>query len=624
MEDEGARLTPTSCGRRRFMMALPLEQYALLGDCQTAVLVGRNGSMDWLCLPRFDSDPCFSALLGDENAGRWLIAPRTSVRRIERRYLPHTLILATRFFTDEGVVELIDFMPPRTREADVVRIVRGISGRLSMALELILRFDFGKFVPWIRSGDKGCEAIAGPDRMVFVAPLPIRIEQDVVRAEFEIGPGEEISFLLSWTATSDLLPEMPDPRLLFDATHQFWTQWCSQARIEGPYQELIERSLITLKAMTHAATGGIVAAVTTSLPEEVGGCRNWDYRYCWIRDSSFTLKALLAAGFRKEAEDWYAWLLRAVAVRASQMQIVYGVAGERSLTEREIPWLSGYEGSRPVRIGNHASSQRQNDVFGEIMDFLHAARAFGIPAGEQEIQLQLQLMEFVESRWDDPDRGIWETRNEDKHFTYAKVMSWVAVDRAVKAVEAGALPGPVDDWRRLREHIADEVRRAHFDPELGSFVQARGEKRIDASLLRLPLVGFISASDPLMVGTVKAIERELTRDGFVHRYRAGPDTDGLPGSEGSFLLCSFWLADVYLLQGRQDEARALFERLLGVASELGLLSEEYDVARARLVGNFPQAFSHVALVNTALSLSRASERELIRSGEEDAPPDRRD
>ena len=581
-----------------------IEDYALLGDTETAALVSRNGSIDWLCLPRFDSNACFAALLGTPQHGRWLLAPAGDIRNIRRQYRDGTLVLETEYETDAGTVALIDFMPPRSREADVVQIVEGREGRVAMRMELIIRFDYGSIVPWVRCLDGVLRAVAGPDAVLLRTPVQTRGVNFTTVAEFAVSAGQRIPFELAWHPSHETDPPAFDPEVALASTERWWREWSARCTYDGHWHEAVMRSLITLKALTYAPTGGIVAAATTSLPEVIGGVRNWDYRYCWVRDATFTLYALLLAGYKEEAAAWREWLLRAAAGKPSELQIMYGPAGERRLTELELNWLPGYEGSAPVRVGNEAVKQFQLDVYGEIMDAAHQTRRSGIESQEASWQLHRTLMKFLESAWDRPDYGIWEVCGERRRFTHSKVMAWVAMDRAVKAVERFKLNGPVDRWKAIRGMIHDQVCREGFNAELDAFVQSYGSKDLDASLLMVPLVGFLPATDPRVHGTVRAIERELMVDGFVYRYNSSRDVDGLPAGEGAFLACTFWLADNLALMGRTADARKLFERLLDVRNDVGLLSEEYDPTARRLVGNFPQAFSHVGLINTAMNLSR--------------------
>jgi GH15 family glucan-1,4-alpha-glucosidase len=586
----------------------PIENYAVIGDLQSAGLVSRSGSLDWLCFPRFDSGACFAALLGTEEHGRWLLAPASESADIRRRYRDRTLVLETDYRTAAGTVRVVDFMPPRARDLNVIRVVEGLSGSVPMRMQLVIRFDYGSIVPWVRNADGALLAIAGPDALTLHTPVPTRGEDLTTVAEFTVAKGERVPFVLTWFPSNRRqLPEPVHALRALDRTSRWWRDWCRTCEYEGEYRDAVLRSLVVLKALTYAPTGGIVAAATTSLPEEIGGVRNWDYRYCWLRDATFTLHGLVSAGYVAEAVAWREWLLRAVAGDPAELQIMYGPAGERRLTELELSWLPGYGGSKPVRIGNAASAQLQLDVYGEILDALYEAYLHGMPPHEHAIGLQIKLLEFLESGWRQPDDGLWEVRGGRRHFTHSKVMAWVAFDRAVKAAESVGFAGPlVQRYRRIRAEIHRQVLHKGFDAERGTFVQSYGSKALDASLLLLPIVGFLPANDPRVMSTVEAIRRELSYDGFVRRYSAdGGDLDGLPGTEGMFLLCSFWLADALALMGRIDEARALFERLLDVRTDLGLLSEEYDPGARRLLGNFPQAFSHVGLVNTALTLERA-------------------
>jgi len=586
-------------------MALQLEDYALIGDTQSAALVGRDGSIDWLCLPRFDSGACFAALLGKRDNGRWLLAPAGGHRATGRRYRPDTLVLETEFTTADGAVRVTDCMPIRSAEPDVCRRVVGLSGRVRMRSEVVVRFDYGHVLPWVRREGRRTELLAGPDRIVLDADVEHDREGQYVVAEFEVEAGQHVDFRLAWTGPRAPLPQHLDVRAAIEATAGWWRGWASTCRYDGEYRDAVVGSLVTLKAMCYGPSGGLVAAPTTSLPEKLGGVRNWDYRFCWIRDATFTLLALLDAGYQAEAVAWREWLLRALAGRPEQMQLMYGVEGERRLTEFELDWLPGYAGSRPVRAGNAASRQFQLDVYGELMDALHQARTHGIPPDETAWRVQRVLLEFLEGHWREPDEGIWEIRGERRHFTHSKIMAWVAVDRAVRGAEDFGLDGPVDDWKRLRAEIFDEVCERGYDPERNTFTQYYGSRALDASLLLIGSVGFLPAADKRFAGTVAAIEKELCQDGFVQRYTMTEQTeqlDGLPPGEGAFLPCTFWLADSYLLSGRVDEGRAVFERLLGLRNDLGLLSEEYDVDAQRLVGNFPQALTHLALVNTALDL----------------------
>ena len=588
-------------------MPLRIEDYGLIGDTQTAALVGRDGSIDWLCVPRFDSPACFAALLGDARHGRWLIAPATTIHETRRSYVGDSLVLQTEFHTDSGRVRVIDYMPIRQHDIDVVRVVEGVEGVVPMRMELVIRFDYGSIVPWVQREDGVLRALAGPNALSLWSPVDTHGAGMTTQAEFTVEPGARIPFLLVWHPSHELPRSVIDPLQALDETRRWWEEWVAGCTYDGPSREAVVRSLITLKALTYRPTGGIIAAPTTSLPEHIGGVRNWDYRYCWLRDATLTLYALLSGGFTEEAVAWRDWLHRAVAGDPSKLQIMYGPAGERRLPEAELNWLPGYEGSRPVRTGNGAVDQLQLDVYGEVIDALHVARRAGVHADAAAWKLQKALLEFLESGWKEPDEGIWEVRGPRRHFTHSKVLSWVAFDRAVGAYEHFGLAGPVDRWKRIRSAIHDEVCREAYDPHRNTFTQFYGSDRLDASLLLIPLVGFLPPHDPRVRGTVEAIERELMEDGFVYRYAMDPlagTVDGLPPGEGVFLACTFWLADNYILLGRNDEAERLFERLLSLRNDLGLLSEEYDPRARRLVGNFPQAFSHVALVNTACNLAR--------------------
>lgn len=582
-----------------------IEDYALLSDCQSAALVGKDGSMDWLCLPRFDSGACFAALLGTPEHGRWSLRPVADVRATRRRYREDTMILETEMDTDEGTVTLIDFMPIRTDVPDVVRIVTCTRGAVRMRMELVIRFDYGSIVPWVRSLDGGLQAVAGPDLLRLVTPVPTRGEGVTTVADFVVREGERVPFVLTWSPSHLALPRSVDPEEALSHTESDWKSWMGRCTYQGPHAAVVRRSLMTLKALTYAPTGGIVAAATTSLPEQLGGVRNWDYRFCWLRDATFTLYSLMSAGYVDEAQAWRDWLLRAIAGTPSTLQILYGLHGERRNTEAELAWLPGYEGARPVRTGNAASEQLQLDVFGEVMDALHVSRRVGLPELDAAWALQRRLMGHLEKIWSEPDEGIWEVRGPRRHFTHSKVMAWVAFDRAIRDVEQFGLEGPVDRWRQVRADIHASVCREGYDPKLGSFVQYYGATGLDASLLMIPLVGFLPPNDERVVGTVRAIEQGLLTGGFVARYASDPEVDGLPSGEGAFLACSFWLADNYVLAGRHAEAVALFERLVGLCNDVGLLAEMYDPAAGRQVGNFPQAFSHVSLVDTALNLARA-------------------
>jgi GH15 family glucan-1,4-alpha-glucosidase len=587
-----------------------IEDYALIGDCETAALVSRTGSIDWLCWPRFDSSACFAALLGGPEHGRWLITPCAPNPTIRRRYREHTLILETDFETPEGAVTLVDFMPLRGHASDVARIVIGRRGRVEMRTELILRFYYGAFVPWVtRLDDGSLRAIAGPDRVVMHTDVPLRGENLTTVGEFVVNEGDFVPFVMTYSA-SHLPPQSPvNVRKALDDTERFWREWSKRGRYRGEWTEAVDRSLITLKALTYRPTGGIVAAPTTSLPEQIGGPRNWDYRFCWLRDATFTLLALMDAGYYEEASAWRDWLLRAAAGSPSQVQIMYGLGGERVLREAEIEWLPGFESSKPVRVGNAASNQLQLDVFGEVMDALHQGRRGGLARSVDSWGLQRALIQHLATVWERPDQGMWEVRGGPQHFTYSKVMAWVAVDRAIKSAEEFRRDGTVDHWRELRQQIHDEVCEKGFDRQLNTFVQAYGSKQLDASALMIPVVGFLPADDPRVRGTVEAIEKRLIVDGLVLRYDSAATDDGLPAGEGAFLACSFWLADNYILQGRFADARRLFERLLSLRNDVGLLAEEYDPRAKRQLGNFPQAFSHIALVDTAFNLGRADQQD---------------
>jgi GH15 family glucan-1,4-alpha-glucosidase len=587
-----------------------IEDYGIIGDTHTAALVSNTGSIDWLCLPRFDSAACFSGLLGDERNGRWLITPAGEVTLVHRGYQGDSLILETEFRTADGVVRLVDCMPPRERAPDVVRVIEGVRGTVPMRMELVVRFDYGSIVPWVRRADGALHFIGGPDSLWLRTPVPVRGENLSTVAEFNVEAGDRVPFVLTWHASHQRAPRAIDAVRSIDDTGAWWSEWASHISYRGGWRDAVIRSLLTLKALTFQPTGGIVAAPTASLPEAIGGVRNWDYRYCWLRDATFTLDALLLAGAIQEAKAWREWLLRAVAGQPEQMQILYGVGGERRISEQELPWLPGYEGSHPVRTGNAAVNQFQLDVYGEVMDALHQARRAGIQTDEAAWDFQLALMDFLESNWQRPDEGLWEIRGPRRHFTHSKVMAWVAVDRAIKATESYRLEGPTDRWRALRKQLHDEVCDRGYDAERNTFVQSYGSDKLDAALLQIPLVGFLDATDERVRGTLDAIQRELYEDGFVRRYDSDDagTVDGLPPGEGAFLACSFWLADNLALAGRHDEAREQFERLLGLRNDLGLLAEEYDSKLGRQLGNFPQAFSHVPLVNTARLLSEPDGR----------------
>jgi GH15 family glucan-1,4-alpha-glucosidase len=583
-----------------------IEDYAAIGNCETIALVGRDGSIDWMGLPRFDSPAFFAALLGDPSHGRWLIAP-AGTASVKRRYRGDTLILDTTFETEGGAVSVIDFIARREGVSDVVRIVRGVRGKVAMRTEIVVRFDYGSATPWASRLDDGrLQFTAGPERLVLNTSVELRGEDFRTVGEFEMREGEEVCFTLSWTPSYRRPPTPGRAAEMLSEVESFWAHWTGQFKPPNEWSDAVLRSLLTLKSLAHWETGGIVAAGTTSLPEKIGGPRNWDYRFCWLRDATFTIYALIGAGFLEEAKGWREWLVRAVAGSPNDLQIMYGVAGERRLTEYEIPWLPGYENSAPVRVGNAASQQLQLDVYGEVLDTLYVARRAGLEADEASWGLERALVAHLETIWEQPDEGIWEVRGGRKHFTHSKIMSWVAFDRAIRSAEEFGLEGPVDHWRAVRAAIHAEVCARGFDPQQNSFVQFFGSTAVDASLLLIPIVGFLPADDPRVRGTLAAIERHLLRDGFVIRYETERRTDGLPPGEGAFLACSFWLADAYVLQGRYEEARALFERLLTLRNDVGLLAEQYDAFDKRQLGNFPQALSHLALINTAHNLIGAA------------------
>jgi GH15 family glucan-1,4-alpha-glucosidase len=595
-------------------MTSRIEQYALIGDTQTAALVADDGSIDWLCVPRFDSDACFAALLGNERHGRWLIGPAAGGRAARRRYRDGTLVLETEFDTPEGTVRVTDCMPIRDRSIDVVRVVEGVSGAVPMKLELWVRFDYGAVVPWVRSLDHGVFMIAGPNALRLTSPLKVEGRDMRHEADFVVRAGDKVPFVLTWFPSYHKEPPPAvDPLRSLGRTTAWWQDWSGRSTYDGDWSDRVQRSVITLKALTYAPTGGIVAAPTTSLPEWPGSVRNWDYRFCWLRDATFTLYSLMMAGYVKEAVEWRDWLLRAVAGDPSHLQIMYGPAGERRLTEYEVDWLPGYEGSAPVRVGNAASEQFQLDVYGEVFDSLHQTRHMQMAEDPNAWALQQAILEFLESAWRDPDEGIWEVRGGRRDFTHSKVMAWVAFDRAVRAVEQFGLDGPVDRWRAAAADVHREVCEQGYDADRNTFTQYYGSQELDASTLMIPLVGFLSPGDPRVAGTVAAVERDLVVDGFVLRYDSQEGVDGLPPGEGVFLPCSFWLADNLCLGGRHADGVALFEKLVGLANDVGLLSEEYDPQSKRLLGNFPQAFTHVSLVNTASNLSRAMQPAMHRS-----------
>lgn len=583
-----------------------IEDYAFLSDTQTGALVSRHGCIDWLCFPRFDSGACFAALLGDEKNGSWRFTPAGEVTATRRRYRGETLILETELDTAEGTVRLIDFMPPRGEAPDIVRIVEGVAGSVQLRMTLTIRFDYGDVVPWVRKAHGGLEAIAGPDALILHTPIETHGEDLTTVAEFTVAAGERVPFVLTWFPSHQKPPREVHAEHALRDTERYWTEWAGRCSLGGEWREAIVRSLVTLKGLTYAPTGGIVAALTTSLPEGIGGVRNWDYRYCWVRDATFTLVSLMSAGYLDEARSWRQWLLRAVAGSPAQMQIMYGVRGERRLNEIELPWLAGYEGSRPVRIGNGAAGQFQLDVYGEVLGSMYRADRAGIKSSEADWRLLVALLEFLETKWEQPDHGIWEIRGKPQHFTQSKMMAWLAFDRAVKMVEecgCGATDS-VERWRTVRDKIHAQVCERGYNAKVKAFTQYYGSDELDASVLMMAHIEFLPTSDERLRTTVEAIERELVQDGFVLRYRPEKENvDGLPGTEGVFLLCSFWLADCLHLIGRKQDARALFERLLALRNDVGLLSEEYDPLAKRMLGNFPQAFSHVALVNTARILS---------------------
>src|SRR6516225_2218144 len=598
-----------------------IEDYALLGDCETAALVSKGGSIDWLCWPRFDSAACFSELLGDANHGRWSIAPAAvgSDIKVSRRYAHNTLILETEFTSADGknAVVLVDFMPLREGRNDshLVRLVVGKRGSMAMRTELIVRFGYGGWVPWVSRSDAGdLIAIAGPDMVIMRTPVELRGEGLTTVGDFIVSAGQRVPFVLTYAPSHLPLPEPIDVEEALRSTADFWQKWASTARTIEPYSNIVMRSLITLKALTYAPHGGIIAAPTTSLPEQLGGTRNWDYRFCWLRDATLTLLSLMNAGYYDEARAWRDWLLRAAAGSPDQIQIMYGVTGKRWLAEREVPWLNGYESSKPVRIGNAAADQLQLDVYGEVLDAMHQARVGGLPPLADAWEFQRSLLAHLETVWRSSDDGIWEVRGERRHFTHSKVMAWVAFDRAIKSVEMFGLNGPVERWSRIRAEIHEEVCRRAFNAKLGAFAQSYDSDLLDASALLIPWVGFLPPDDARIHGTVAAIEQRLLRGGLVLRYDTAATEDGLPPGEGAFLPSSFWLADAYVLTGRTADAQRLFEKLLTLCNDLGLLSEEYDPAGKRLLGNFPQAFSHIALVITAHNLDRAEKPCEQRSG----------
>ncbi|MFZ0809599.1 MAG: glycoside hydrolase family 15 protein [Bradyrhizobium sp.] len=583
-----------------------IEDYGLIGDCETAALVGRDGSIDWLCWPDFDSDACFAALLGTRKNGRWLIAPSDEATQISRRYWDNTLILETQFETADGAVAIVDFMPPRGHASDVVRLVRGIKGSVKMRMELVIRFGMGADIPWVkRTEDGALLAICGQDMTVLRTPVETRGKDLTTVAEFEVTEGKTIPFVLTYGASHLELPDPIDPAKALQETEDFWLDWCSRCNYEGDSRDLVMRSLITLKALTYLPTGGIVAAPTTSLPEKLGGARNWDYRYCWLRDATFTLLALMNSGYTEEASAWHSWLLRAAAGAPGNMQIMYGIKGQRRLLEWEAGWLPGYEGARPVRIGNAAHAQLQLDVYGELMDAFHQSRVTKLKLDEGTWDLECTVLDHLAEVWDQPDQGIWERRDNGRHYVFSKVMTWVAFDRGIKSAEMFGFKAPLDRWKALRDTIHRDVCEKGFDPELNSFVESYGAKWLDASILLLPAVGFLPGSDARIRGTIAAIEHHMMRDGFVLRHDPREITSEVQPIEGAFLACSLWFADAYVLAGEIDKAQVLFDRVVGVANDLGLLAEEFDPGPGRQTGNFPQALTHIALINTAHNLTEA-------------------
>jgi GH15 family glucan-1,4-alpha-glucosidase len=587
-------------------MAAKIEDYALIGDCETAALVDRNGSIDWLCWPDFSSEACFAALLGKEENGYWMIAPASGKWKTTRRYRPHTLILETTFDHADGSFRLIDFMPVRQRNSHIVRIVEGIRGKVSLRMELALRFDYGRTVPWVTGMKDGIRAIAGPNLVVLRGSIAMHGENLKTVADFTVSRGDRVQFSLAYGSSYKPNPRKIDVELTLEDCEQRWCRWTHRLKYKGEYRDAIERSLITLRAMIYRPSGGIVAGVTTSLPEFIGGVRNWDYRYCWLRDSTFTLLALANGGYFNEAAAWQDWLLRALAGSPEQVQIMYGLKGERQLLEWEVGWLSGYENSLPVRVGNAAAGQVQLDIYGEMLDcFFHAVRWMGRHTAD-DFRVLVLLLEHLETIWQAPDEGIWETRGGPQHFTYSKMMAWVAFDRAVLLAEQLHCEAPVDKWKTIRATIHSEVCARAFSEERNSFVLAYGSDQLDASLLLMPVVGFLPGSDPRVKGTVEAIERDLMSTSLVQRYDTSNVNDGLPSGEGVFLACSFWMVSALKAIGREKDARALFARLLAMGNDLGLFSEEYDVDGRRLVGNFPQAFSHIALVTAAFDLMKGA------------------
>jgi len=594
-------------GKQEELNARPgrIEDYAVIGDCETAALVSRSGSIDWLCWPRFDSGACFAALLGLSKNGRWLLAPCDTPDKTTRRYVGDTLVLETEHHTSTGVVAVVDFMPIRDQTSNVIRTVIGKSGQVAMKTEIVLRFDYGSIVPWVsRLDDGSLRAIAGPDMVTIRSDVELHGENLTTVGEFLVNEGDRISIVMTWGPSHLEPPRAADPKKALKKTLKFWSDWSEHCKYDGPYRDAVIRSLITLKSLTYHPTGGIVAAPTTSLPEQVGGSRNWDYRYCWLRDATLTLLGLMNAGYYREAAEWRDWLLRAAAGHPDQVQIMYGISGERLLREWEIEWLDGYEDSRPVRCGNAAHEQLQLDVFGEVMDALHQARVGGISELPDAWELEKKLLERLEAIWQQPDQSIWETRGRPQHFTHSKVMAWVAFDRAIKSAEQFHLDGPIDRWRAIRDRIHAEVCARSFDPKANAFTQSYDSKLADASTLVIPIVGFLPSDDPRVAGTVAYVEKHLLVDGFVLRYDSEATDDGLPPGEGAFLACSCWLVENYLMLDRYDDAIALFERLCNLSNDVGLLAEEYDPELRRQVGNFPQGFSHLALLSSAFYLAK--------------------
>jgi GH15 family glucan-1,4-alpha-glucosidase len=584
----------------------PIEDYALIGDCETAALVARDGSIDWLCWPNFDSEACFAALLGEPKHGRWLIAPAGEITACSRRYRGDSLILETRLETRDGAVTLIDFMPPRGKASDIVRMVRGERGRVTLRMELVIRFGFGIDMPWVqRTEDGALLAICGPDMTVLRTGIKTRGENMTTVAEFEVAAGEIIPFVLTYGPSHLPVPEAIDPERALQDTEQYWSEWSGRCTYQGVSRDLVMRSLITLKALTFAPSGGIVAAPTTSLPEKLGGSRNWDYRFCWLRDATFTLLALMNSGYTEEASCWHDWLRRAVAGSPADMQIMYGIMGQRRLLEWEVPWLPGYEGALPVRIGNAAHAQLQLDVYGELIDAFHQSRMANLKLDDWSWDLERQVLDHLAEVWDQPDHGIWERRGDGQHYVSSKVLTWVGFDRGIKSAEKFGFEAPLEKWRALRDTIHRDVCERGFDPAQNAFVQSYGSTVLDASILLLPSVGFLPATDPRVLGTLAAIEKYMMRDGFVLRHDRREVTDEKQPIEGAFLACSLWLADAYVLAGEIDKAQVLFDRVVGIANDLGLLAEEYDSIAKRQAGNFPQALTHIALINTAHNLNDA-------------------